>query len=83
MKQLTNIRTISLKYLALVAFFLSQGLLWAQETTTTTTKDVNVDLDVDGGGTWYAEPWVWIVGVAIFIIIIVGLLKSNGNQRSN
>ena len=77
MKQLTNIRKTSLKYLAIVAFFLFQGLVWAQETTTTTTKDVNVDLDVDGGGTWYAEPWVWIVGVAIFIIIIVGLLKSN------
>ncbi len=78
MKQLANIRKASLKYLSIAAFFLSQGLVWAQETTTTTTKDVDVDLDVDsGGGTWYAEPWVWIVGVAIFIIIIVGLLKSN------
>ena len=80
MKQLTNIRNASLKYLSIAAFFLSQGLAWSQETTTTTTKDVDVDLDIDGGGTWYAEPWVWIVGVAIFIIIIVGLLKSNSDK---
>lgn len=81
MKQLTNISKASVKYLAIAAFFLSQGLVWAQETTTTstTTKDVNVDLNVDGGSTWYAQPWVWIVGVAIFIIIIVGLLKSKND----
>lgn len=80
MKQLTNIRKASVKYLAIIAFFLSQSLLWAQETTTSTTKSVDVDLDVnrgDGGGDWYLQPWAWIVGAAIFIIIIVGLLKSN------
>ena len=80
MKKLTHISNSSLKYFAIAAFFLSQGLIWAQETTTsTTTKDVNVDLNVDGGSTWYAQPWVWIVGVAIFIIIIVGLLKSKND----
>ncbi|MEO5776880.1 MAG: hypothetical protein ABIQ27_08240 [Flavobacterium sp.] len=81
MKQLTNIRKASLKYLAIAAFFLSNAIAWAQETTTT-TKSVDVDMKVDdGSGDWYLQPWAWIVGAAIFIIIIVGLLKSNNNSK--
>ncbi len=81
MKQLTNIRNSSFKYLAVIALFLSQGLAWAQETTT--TKTVDVDLDVDkgtGSGEWYLEPWAWVVGAAIFIIIIVALLRGNSDK---
>lgn len=36
-------------------------------TTTTTT-------------TWYAQPWVWIVGAAIFILLLVALTR--GGSRS-
>lgn len=78
MKRLTSISKASEKYLAIIAFFLSQSLLWAQETTTTKTVDVDLDVNKgDGGGDWYLQPWAWIVGIAIFIIIIVGLLRSN------
>ena len=73
MKQLTNISNAPVKYLAIAAFFLSQTRSWAQD-----TKSVDVNLNVgDGGSTWYMQPWVWIVAGAIFIIIIVGLLKGN------
>lgn len=73
MKQLTQMNNAKVKYLAIAAFFLSQTRLLAQE-----TKAVDVNLNVDSGdSTWYAQPWVWIVAGAIFIIIIVGLLKSN------
>jgi hypothetical protein len=33
-------------------------------TTTTTTTD------------WYAQPWVWVVGAAVFIIILVALFRG-------
>ncbi|MEO5775885.1 MAG: hypothetical protein ABIQ27_03210 [Flavobacterium sp.] len=76
MKQLTHIRNASLKYFATAVLFLSQTLIWAQETTTT-KKTVDVDLNVDdGSGEWYVQPWAWVVGAAIFIIIIVALLRG-------
>jgi hypothetical protein len=78
MKQLTNISNASVKYLAIAAFFLSPILTWAQE-----KKEVDVNLSVDdGGGEWYVQPWAWIVGAAVFIIIIVGLLKGNSNSKN-
>lgn len=37
------------------------------ETTTTTTD-------------WYTQPWVWIVGAAVLIIVLVALLRGNSNS---
>ena len=37
------------------------------ETTTTTTD-------------WYAQPWVWIVGAAVLIIVLVALLRGNSSD---
>jgi uncharacterized membrane protein len=38
------------------------------ETTTTSTTE------------WYAQPWVWIVGGAVFIIILIALLRGNSSS---
>lgn len=35
-------------------------------TTTTTTTE-----------TWYTEPWVWIVGGAVLLLLIVALTRGN------
>jgi uncharacterized protein YacL len=35
-----------------------------------------LDIDVNvGKPQWYEQPWVWVVGGAIFILILVGLLR--------
>jgi hypothetical protein len=60
-------------------FSFMQLALWAQdsasssvtvhkETTTTTTSN------------WYAQPWVWIVGGAVFILILIALLRGNSSS---
>ena len=38
-------------------------------------KEVDINVNTKGNN-WYAQPWVWIVGAAVFIIIIVALLKK-------
>lgn len=80
MKQSLNIGKTPKEYLMATALFLYQSFLWAQETTT--TKEVDVDLSVDKGGDadWYGQPWLWIVGGAVFIIIIVALMRGNGSK---
>ena len=40
--------------------------------------DIDVDINKDGGsGAWYGQPWVWIVGGAVFILLLVALLRGN------
>lgn len=88
MKQVTK---FLISYKAFVAMFilsLMQVMAYAQETgsgsgsttsgggsssssstTTTTTTE-----------TWYAQPWVWIVGGAVLLLLIVALTR--GGSRS-
>lgn len=40
---------------------------------------VDVDINTDGGTVWYGQPWVWAIGVAIFIVIIVAITRNNKN----
>lgn len=54
-------------------FFLSvfcSTLLLAQE-----TKKVDVDINTKGSN-WYASPWVWVVGAAVFILLLVALTRG-------
>lgn len=31
---------------------------------------------------WYTSPWVWVVGAAVFILLLVALLNNRGGSRS-
>ena len=71
MKSLINISTLLKNCFLIIAVFCFQSLAWAQD------KKVDVDINVDKkGDDWYTQPWVWVVGGAIFILILVGLLKG-------
>ncbi len=43
-------------------------------------KDVNVNLNTKGGSNWYASPWVWVVGAAVFILLLVALTRSGSRK---
>ena len=71
----------------LCLFSLISFAVWAQEnnegsessqssTTTTTKKSTDISITADGD-TWYTQPWVWIVGAAVFILLLVALLSGN------
>lgn len=65
-------------YLTLLTV-LTSIVLFAQEKSTQVDVDINKG---DGGGNWYASPWVWIVGAAVFILLLVAL-TSGGRDRSD
>lgn len=44
------------------------------------TKDVNINLNTKGGSNWYASPWVWVVGAAVFILLLVALTRGGGRR---
>ena len=50
---------------------------WAQDVPE------KVEVDIDAGQTaWYGQPWVWAVGVALFIIIIVAITRGGSRREA-
>ena len=63
-------------YLSLLAAMVSV-VAFAQE------KGADIDVDINKGGesNWYASPWVWVVGAAVFILLLVALTR--GGRRAD
>ena len=80
MKQV--IKTVTAKFflsllviLSSVTYALSQdsgGSSSSVTTTTTSSQSQN----------WYAQPWVWIVGGAVFILLLVALVRGGKSGDS-
>lgn len=69
MKNLIQNKSRSL-VLLLLAIML-QVTAWAQD------KGVDINITKESSSTtWYASPWVWIVGGAVFILLLVALLRG-------
>lgn len=62
-------------YSAAIAAFLSV-IAFAQEGTGT---KIDVDINKDSAA-WYASPWVWVVGAAVFILLLVALTRGGGRR---
>jgi hypothetical protein len=82
MKQL-RVNTWFATFLMFV-FALLQMPLWAQEgntgtgnnNTNTTTSETTTSTTTTY---WYTEPWVWVVGGAVLLLIIVALVRGSGS----
>lgn len=74
MKRIKNIAaTFSLVFMSM----LLSVFAWAQD------KGAEIDVNVnkgDKGGNWYTQPWVWVIGAAIFILLLVALLRGNSSK---
>ena len=31
---------------------------------------------------WYTSPWVWVIGIAVFVLLLVALLRGGGSDRT-
>jgi len=60
-------------YFSLVSAFLIVMAL-AQD------KKVDVDINTHSDSNWYASPWVWVVGAAVFILLLVALTRGSGRR---
>lgn len=43
-------------------------------------KGLDIDVDIDKGNDSAVQPWMWVVGGAVFILILVALLR--GGKKS-
>ena len=44
------------------------------------TAKIEVDIDKGDESTWYMQPWVWVVGGALFILLLVGMLRGGRKE---
>jgi glucan phosphoethanolaminetransferase (alkaline phosphatase superfamily) len=72
MKQLINLRFKTFILLLMAAFY--KITAFAQDSTIQTTQQVNKTTTETST---HIEPWVWVAGGAVLIIILVALLRGN------
>ncbi|MEI5984235.1 MULTISPECIES: hypothetical protein [Sphingobacterium] len=70
-----NMLILKTRALALIMFVLMSVQAFAQE------KGLDINVDVDkGDSNMFAQPWVWIVGGAVFILLLVALLRGGSKK---
>lgn len=73
--KIINLKNTLQKFVAVLALCFVSTIIWAQDGG----ADVNVKI-TKGDSTWYTQPWVWVVGGAVFILLLVALLRGGGNK---
>lgn len=67
---------LSKKITFLLFGVLSTIYLFAQD-----DKKLDVDISVNkDNANWYQQPWVWIVGGAVFILLLVAMMRGSGKK---
>jgi hypothetical protein len=63
-------------YLSVLAALMS-AITFAQEKK----GELDVNINTNEGNNWYASPLVWVIGAAVFILLLVALLR--GGRRAD
>jgi hypothetical protein len=61
--------------LSIMAAFISL-VLFAQEKS----ADVDINVNKDSGGSFWGSPVMWIIGAAVFIILLVAVSRGSSRQ---
>jgi hypothetical protein len=77
MKNLQKIPLLIVRISAMILIIFVVSVAWAQDKGV----DINVDIGKKGGN-WYNNPIVYVIGGAVFILLLVALLK-NGSKSSS
>lgn len=59
---------------------LTAAVTWAQETTSTAVSTTATNTSETT--VWYTEPWVWVVGGAVLVLLIVALTRGNSSTAT-
>jgi len=82
MKTITQPSSISKlgKFIFSLAMILSTMLLSVKTFAQSAPDKVEVDINAGGDSVWYGQPWVWVVGIAVFIVIIIAITRNNNTK---
>ncbi len=62
-----------------------QTITWAQDSSSSSSSSTTSTTDVRTSATgenWYASPWVWVIGAAVFILLLIALTRGGSSNRT-
>ena len=71
----TRLRKTGTRISLFVSLLLMSIASFAQD-----TKAVDVNINTKGDGNFFSNPIVWVIGGAVFILLLVALLRSNNKN---
>ncbi|HMJ47272.1 MAG TPA: hypothetical protein VK498_08080 [Ferruginibacter sp.] len=76
-----NVQKLSFQKVSLflMAVFMFAFAMAQDSTSTTSSSTTSVTTEQT---TWYTQPWAWVVGGVIFILIIVALVRGNSGDKT-
>jgi hypothetical protein len=82
MKRITQLKPLSMlgKCILSLAVILSTFAASVKTFAQSVPDKVEVDVNAGGDSVWYGQPWVWVVGIAVFIVIIVAITRNNNSK---
>jgi hypothetical protein len=62
----------------LLTIALYSSMIYGQDSVVTATTSSTASTVEQT--TWYTQPWVWIVGGAVFILLLIAMVRGGGNR---
>jgi hypothetical protein len=72
---LTPVRHYFQKIVLLSSFVVMGIISFAQD------KQVDINVNTNKSNNFWGQPWVWVVGAAVFILLLVTILRSGGRRN--
>ena len=68
-------------FVAIFILSLAQLAVFAQDQPSGDgNKSTTITTETTSTTTWYTQPWVWIVGAIVLLILIVALVRGNSGE---
>jgi hypothetical protein len=71
-------------FITLLVFNFIQLVLQAQDSgSSTTTSTSKTSITTEQTNEFWTSPWVWVIGAAVFILLLVALLRGNSSRTTS
>jgi hypothetical protein len=47
------------------------------------SAEVDININKDKGDSFWSTPWVWVVGAAVFILLLVAVSRGGGKTKES
>jgi hypothetical protein len=78
--KISSMKKINLSYILTRCFLTVWITLFVTPLVLAQDGGLDVDIDVDKEPEWYQQPWAWVIGAAVFILLLVAILRG-GRKR--
>jgi len=76
MKEYVRVKQLAISIIPMLFLLLLKGQSFAQD------KKVEVEIKNYNDGSWYASPWIWFAGAAVFTLLLVAILRDKSRNEN-